>query len=118
MGEVEKPSTMTYLTLFHSLKNIYLCTGNHKSKELHERVLASLISLHHERQVQVLDAVSHIDVTMLGGYGHVEEGETEPQQTPDHANSAAVLKLQTPRACEHNTDVNIAFKSSLHMKIC
>lgn len=61
-----------------------------------------LIPLHHERQVHVLEAVSYVDVTMLGGYRHVEEGQTKPQQTSDYANPAAMLKLQTPRSCAQN----------------
>lgn len=50
----------------------------------------------HEGQVHVLETITHVDVSVLWSRGHVEEGQAQPEQTAQHHNAAAFLKLQAP----------------------
>lgn len=58
-------------------------------------------SLKHEGQVQVLQSVAHVDVSVLGGHRYVEGDQAQPQQATDHTHCAATLKLQAPRPYTH-----------------
>lgn len=54
----------------------------------------------HERKVQVLGAVSDVDVAVLRRHGRVVERQAGPQQAADHAHFAGALELEAPRRCE------------------
>lgn len=54
----------------------------------------------HKRKVQVLGAVSYVDVAVLRRHGRVVERQAGPQQAADHAHFAGALELEAPRRCE------------------
>lgn len=54
----------------------------------------------HKGEVQVLGAVSDVDVAVLRRHGRVVERQAGPQQAADHAHFAGALELEAPRRCE------------------
>lgn len=54
----------------------------------------------HKGKVQVLGAVTDVDVGLLRRHGRVVERQAGPQQAADHANLAGTLELEAPRRCE------------------
>lgn len=61
------------------------------------------VFLYHEGKVQILPAITNIDVSVLRGRWQMEEGQAGPQQAAQHQHSAGTFQLETPRPCAQRT---------------